>query len=232
MRIPKPDFRHLLSLSGEHGVFEHAEFSTARIEHGHCTDDVARVLVVVARERAPSAAVASLAERSMDFLVLAQDGLGRIRNRRSANGEWLDYPTTDDCWGRSLWAFGTAAAQCRDERLRESSFAAFSRGAAARSPWPRAMAFATLGAVEVLARDPTSRPALELLNAASSMLHRPEIDQHWCWPENRLTYANGVLPEALLQPMVADGGYSVSGPTGGATVTIAAPGHPAQPCDA
>jgi hypothetical protein len=40
-----------------------------------------------------------------------------------------------------------------------------------------------------------------------------------------------VAPEAG-QPMVADGGYSVSGPTGGATVTIAVPGHPAQPCDA
>ena len=49
----EPDFGHLIHMTDERGTFEHALFSEPRPEHGYCSDDMARVLVVAAREARP-----------------------------------------------------------------------------------------------------------------------------------------------------------------------------------
>ena len=48
-----PKFDHLLRLTDRRGTFEHARFAEPRPEHGYCTDDMARVLVVATREPDP-----------------------------------------------------------------------------------------------------------------------------------------------------------------------------------
>jgi hypothetical protein len=97
-----------------------------------------------------------------------------------------------------MWAFGTAAARTTDEAMRSEVLRAFARGSQVQSPWPRANAFAVLGAAEVLGRDPENLEAHFVLANALPVLDRPEVGSHWPWPEDRLEYANAVLPEALL----------------------------------
>ncbi len=46
---PQPRFDHLLAMTDDRGTFEHAELADPRREHGYCTDDMARVLVVCTR---------------------------------------------------------------------------------------------------------------------------------------------------------------------------------------
>jgi hypothetical protein len=60
------------------------------------------------------------------------------------------------------------------------------------------MAYAALGAAEVLAVLPKHGGARALLAAAAATIGRPALDKAWPWPEPRLSYANAVLPEALL----------------------------------
>ncbi len=50
---PGPKFDHLLAMTDRYGTFEHADGALARPEHGYCTDDMARVLVVTSREPSP-----------------------------------------------------------------------------------------------------------------------------------------------------------------------------------
>lgn len=195
--IAAPDFGHLLRLSDRRGTFEHARFTEPRREHGYCTDDMARVLVVAAREPEPSAAVRGLIGLSLDFLTSAQSAAGAYRNRRDRNGRWLDEPTLDDCWGRSLWGLGVAAAQCGPGPIRERALAEFERGARRRSTWPRAMAYGAIGAAEILSADPCNTVARSLLVAAADQMHNARVGA-WAWPEERLAYANAVLPEAMI----------------------------------
>ena len=54
MIAPEPPFEHLLRLSDDTGLFEHARGAVPRREHGYCVDDVARGLVVAARQQSPS----------------------------------------------------------------------------------------------------------------------------------------------------------------------------------
>ena len=74
----------------------------------------------------------------------------------------------------------------------------FERAAHARSTSPRAMAFAALGAAELLAVDPDHRAARKLITDYAASVPAANDDPAWPWPEPRLTYANAVLPEAMI----------------------------------
>jgi hypothetical protein len=193
---PPPPFTHLRRLTDDGGMYEHARGTTPRREHGYCLDDVARALVVVSRE--PEAALDDLRRQYLSFVLAAQADDGRFRNRRGADLGWQDQPSVEDCWGRGLWGLGAAVSGHAEPHQGGSALTAFERGARWRSPHSRAMAFAALGAAEILSLMPEHRGARELIAAAATMIGRPGAGDGWPWPEPRLTYANAVLPEVLL----------------------------------
>lgn len=193
-----PSFAHVMSMSNDIGMFEHADHSRPRREHGYCTDDVARLLIVAIREPDRSQAVRELARTSFRFLVASQSTTGQTRNRRAANGRWQDRHGVEDCWGRSLWAFGTAAHKAPEDWMRDRALRYFNQGTDQRSPHRRAMAFASLGAAAVAAVDPRQFRARDLLADAVTVIGPLSTDSNWPWPESRLSYANAALPEALI----------------------------------
>ena len=210
-----PRFDHLVAISDARGTFEHALLTSPRREHGYCTDDMARVLVATAREPDPDEAVMRLRDLSLEFLVAAQDEDGSTRNRMNVNGEWTDGPTFLDCWGRSVWGSGTAAARISDGTMRVTAFDHFARGARGRSPWLRSMVFAGLGAAELLSVDPGHQEARLLLSDAAARITAP-LGGAWPWPEPRLAYANAAIPEVLIaagdlldRPCVLERGLSL-----------------------
>ena len=205
--LPRPSFRHLLQMSDHLGVFEHALFARPRSEHGYCTDDVARTLVAIMREPRRSAELERLADTCLDFVARAQIHDGRFRNRLSLEGRWLDEVGDDDSTGRALWALGTVVARATRADQREQARTLLLSGAGFRSDWPRANAFAILGAVELLdASPPRPEPDVgALLVAAACGLGSRSTDTAWPWPEPRLAYANAVLAEARLAAGVALG---------------------------
>jgi hypothetical protein len=192
-----PGFRHLIRLSDDTGLFEHARHAIVRREHGYCTDDVARGLVVTCREPDPPDVVIALAERYLAFLTHAQDEAGAFRNRLSHDRQWADKGGLGDWWGRALWGLGTAVARAPVPWIRTDALAAFTAGAALRSPAPRAMVFAGLGAAEVL-RAGADAGAAQLLADAAAAVGDPGDDPDWLWPEDALTYANAALAEVLI----------------------------------
>jgi len=198
----RPRFDHLVRMTDRFGTFEHAEHDTPRREHGYCVDDVARVLVVSAREPNPVASVRSLAQGSLAFVGDAMGPHGDCRNRRDADGVWTSEACTEDCWGRSLWGLGTAAASMQFS-IAGPALALFERGAEQRSQYPRAMAFAALGAAAVLDAHPTNAAARSLLVDFADGLLPASDDPNWPWPEPRLYYANALLPDAMIAAGVA-----------------------------
>ena len=201
--IPDPRFDHLLRLTDHRGTFEHAHFAEPRPEHGYCTDDMARVLVVATREPNSDGEVNGLARVALRFLNDAQSYAGTCRNRMDSRGAWEDEPSREDCWGRCIWGLGTAAAHSDVGLVQRLAVIQFERAAKVRSPWPRAMAFAALGAAELLSVDPGHPAARELLTDYADAVAKPNRDAAWPWPEPRLTYANAVLPEAMIAAGVA-----------------------------
>ncbi len=192
-------FDHLDHLSDQQGLFEHADGTARRLEHGYCTDDNARLLVVAAREPDESTA-GRLGRQALSFCLESQATDGRIRNRLDSDGRWTDEPDIKDWWGRALWGFGAAAAHHHDPSVRAIALRAFETSATCRSPWPRSMAFAALGAAEVMSAHPSHAVARRLMVDAVACIGTtdPSDGTEWAWPEPRLTYANAALPEALI----------------------------------
>jgi hypothetical protein len=60
------------------------------------------------------------------------------------------------------------------------------------------MAFAALGAAELLQVDPGHRAARALITDYAAGIAGSNGDSAWPWPESRLTYANAVLPDAMI----------------------------------
>lgn len=191
-------YAHLLRLSDDIGVVEHARGLDPLTSTGYCVDDVARALVVVARDEALPESMRSYEQQLQDFVVCAVTADGRTHNRRPHGSlVWSDQPSCEDCWGRALWALGTVVARGRDVDGRVLQ--AVDRALVQRSPHLRAMAYAGLGAAEVLYRHPDHPAARALLEAAVRRVDAAtDLRRPWPWPELRLRYANAVLPEVLV----------------------------------
>jgi hypothetical protein len=159
---------------------------------------VSRGLLVASRESQPAARVVAMAERYLAFLTHAQGPDGGFRNRFGYDRRWLDEPSTGDWWGRALWGLGTAAARSTVPWIRKESLEAFRLGVRQRSPWPHAMAFAGLGAAEILRTDPHDTEAAELLADAATTIGGPGPDPDWVWPRPELSYANPALAEVTI----------------------------------
>lgn len=254
MSTPGASFAHVVEMTDHHGTFEHALHASPRAEHGYCTDDMARLLVVACRQPAPDREVRGLARTAIRFLADAQGVDGDCRSRKNGKGRWTGRGTVEDSWGRMVWGFGTAAARSTDAWIGPEALSRFDRGAQLRSPWLRATAFAALGAAEVLSTHPGHGPASRLLADAAERFGDLRPAPPWRWPEKRLTYANAVLPDAMMATGVAldraplvdeglallgwlleretvDGHLSVT-PAGGAGPDDPAPGFDQQPIEA
>lgn len=86
---PAPIFDHLLRMTDHRGTFEYTRLAEPRPEHGYCTDDMGRVLVVATRQPNADREVNRLAGVALRFLYEAQTLSGacveRGRDRVLAN---------------------------------------------------------------------------------------------------------------------------------------------------
>ncbi len=195
--LPPPLFAHLRALTDRLGVWEHAKFSEPRVEHGFCTDDNARALVVVSRQPQSGADLVDLSGIYLKFVLAARISSGHFHNRREAGGGWIDEVGSDDCQGRAWWALGTVAHRGPGAAMRAAGADAFATCASFGSQHLRANAYASLGAFEMLQADPRHSGAARLIEQSSGVIAsaaRSRIP----WPEIRLSYDNARLPEALL----------------------------------
>jgi hypothetical protein len=200
---PLPSLRHLNRLADDIGLVEHARFDAPRCDLGYCTDDAGRALAIASKLPADAAAH-RLATVTLRFLERAYNGHGVFRIRLSPDGTWVN-GSSDDASGRAVLGLGTAAVTAPWHEIVAASRRLFDDAVAFRSEHPRALAYAVLGAAVVLDVIPDHRGARQLIGDAADLLPPPCPDGRWPWPELRLTYANAILPDAMLTTAVALG---------------------------
>lgn len=179
------------------GIWEHAEYANPRVEHGFCTEDNARALVVVARQATVDGGLSDLAAAYLGSVLEARTGAGQFRNRRDANGIWSDEVGSPDSQGRTWWGLGTAARLGPLDWMRQAGARAFEDCDVFESPDLRANAYAALGAADVVTSGVDCAPAREMLERTTGLI-ADAASSTVPWPETRLTYDNARLPEALM----------------------------------
>src|SRR5260370_16309711 len=93
------------------------------------------------------------------------------------DGQWRDEAAVGDWWGRALWGLGVAATSAQTPGMRARALGGFRIAAQRRSPHVRSMAFAPLGAAELLRRRPDEVVARRLPTNTLAPLAQPD-DQH------------------------------------------------------
>jgi glycosyltransferase involved in cell wall biosynthesis len=208
-RLPALNTRHLLALTDDTGMLQHAIFSVPNTREGYTTDDNARALVVstVLDESLTYDAKAehpSLSRRYLAFLWLAfNSDTGRFRNFLGYDRKWLEDVGSEDSHGRALWALGSVLGQSRDAGLRGAAGRLFEAAVPAVLTFtsPRAWAFCILGMQAYLDWFPGDRAIQGMRNRLANRLldiYERGHSETWHWFEKSLSYSNARLPQALI----------------------------------
>jgi glycosyltransferase involved in cell wall biosynthesis len=207
--FPPIKLDHIEKLTTDFGILQFSKFSTPDPESGYTLDDNARALInmVLYNKAFPHKNTLKLANTYLNFIEGIQQDDGWFDNYKDfenqltkQNGE----VNLEDANGRALWSLGTVishreslpldmicqAVKCWDKALKRID----------DIKSPRAIAYALKGLYFYYSfyKDDEIKPHIEKL--ADELLHHYNINsaENWCWYEDYMTYANNVLPEAMM----------------------------------
>jgi len=204
IEVPEPALDHLVKLTDDTGLFQHARFTIPNRSHGYCTDDNARGAIAIARFYAqyPDPQALKLLDIYLSFLMHAQNPDGSIRNFMDFNRTWWEEEPAHDGFGRTLWAWGAILANPPATAYVSVVKDCFDRsvGHAPRQSL-RGLAYCIFGLCDYLRQFPgASDIKRHIESAANTLLAQYQLaaSADWTWFESMLTYDNAVLPHALF----------------------------------
>ncbi len=206
-KVAQVKWDHLVRLTDDVGILQHAKFVVPDRNHGYCTDDNARALVAVLMAKdgaADSAPITDLACVYISYLHYAfNDENGRFRNFMGYDRRWLEEVGSEDSHGRAIWGLGEAVALAESEDIRAAARHVFDKALPVLIDFtsPRAWAFALIGIHAYLGKidgDGQVRRIRDKLADKLLRQYRENAREDWPWIEDKVTYANGKVSQALI----------------------------------
>jgi hypothetical protein len=203
-----PMLDHLVAMTDDTGMIQHATRDIPNRATGYCTDDIARALMVAVaatRRTATEAVAKRLVTTYLSYLHDAQMQDGWFHNFMGYDRTWQDRRGTSDSFGRALWGLGHCMRFAPRDSWRRIASDLFARALPHVNDLThlRSRAYAALGIVHALeAPGIDLRPlremlALALAPSAADFARHASTD--WVWCEPTMTYDNARLPEALVR---------------------------------
>ena len=198
---------HLMCLTDDTGMLQHAVYMLPNYEHGYCTDDNARALILMMLleelEEGPPERM-RLTNVYAAFLQNAFDAAtGRFRNFMSYDRQWKAEIGSEDSHGRALWALGTCVGRSQREGLRSWAAELFERALPTVQAFisPRSWAFSIIGLHEylrTLSGDLMANHFRAELSQRLRTFYESAASSDWLWFEDIVSYDNARLPQALI----------------------------------
>ncbi|RFZ85909.1 glycosyltransferase [Mucilaginibacter terrenus] len=214
--LPKFNLAHVLRLTDDTGIVQHAKYGIPNLKEGYCVDDNARALIMalMAYQRNGSQEAYRLLPIYLSYIHYMQTEDGNFRNFLSFDRRYLDEVGTEDSFGRTIWALGHLISSPASNSYREFALELFHRSyphfKALR--YIRGMANTIIGIALYLQVYPSDEGMIFELKR----LTQPMIDAYnntrsddWEWFEESMTYDNAILPLALLHSCEITGDENV-----------------------
>jgi hypothetical protein len=204
--MPRINLRHLLKMTDDTGLFQHALYSLPDPHHGYCIDDNARALLAALLhtklfgydERIVSP------HRYLMFIAYAyNESAGVFRNFMSYDRRWLEDMGSPDSQGRAIWALGSAVAYAPDNDTRDLASELLRKALPGAGAFIdlRSKAFALIGLNEwlrVVTDDHATRALRDRYAKDLFDAFQMNASDDWPWCEALATYDNAKLCHALL----------------------------------
>ncbi|MDT0632460.1 glycosyltransferase [Rubrivirga sp. S365] len=200
---------YLDRITDDVGPIQHATFGVPDRTHGYCTDDAGRALVAAydaARRLDPKreerATALAVARTCLSFVQHAQRPDGTFHNFMDYGRRFLDDGGGEDTTGRALWGLGATAAWAPDEPSRLLARSLLERSLGVDLTHTRAVAYAACGLDLALGQFPDADALRDALRTHATRLveqFERSVTPRWRWFCDELTYANALVPHALLR---------------------------------
>ena len=206
-QLPEIRLDHLERLTDSTGMFQHAIYAVPNFEHGYCTDDNARslMLTVLLRELGwDKLQLGRLRSAYLAFLFHAfHTESGHFRNFLSFDRRWLEEKGSEDSHGRAIWALGVCVGGSLPDSDQALAGQLFGKALPQVVEYTslRALCFTLLGIHDYMARFSGDRQVAQIQETLAQRLfeHFRAVEKpDWVWCEEYLCYDNPRLAQALI----------------------------------
>lgn len=214
--IPAINLSHLKKMTTDTGIIQFSKINQPDIESGYTLDDNTRALIAMCMYYKLSGDGKCLyyIQKYLSFIKYCQQSGGSFLNYVDKEDHFTDQNyqvNLDDANGRAVWALGylmslvdllPSKILLEADRILEKSIPYLSR---MRST--RAMAFAIKGLFYYQHAMKSTEKLLLIKTFANRIvqMYKHESEPGWEWFEGYLTYANSILPEAMLYSWILTG---------------------------
>ena len=214
--FPPIKLDHIEKLTTDYGILQFSKFSQPDPKSGYTLDDNARALInmVLYNKVYPNENCLELASTYLNFIEGIQEEDGWFNNYKDFEGQLTPQNgevNLEDANGRALWSLGivishrdtlplemiSRAVQCWDKAIEKID----------NIKSPRAIAYAVKGLYHYYLAYKNEDIKLSIEKLADELLRHYDIhsEENWCWYEDYMTYANNVLPEAMMYSYLVTG---------------------------
>ena len=214
--FPPIKLDHIKKLTTDFGILQFSKFSEPDPESGYTLDDNARALInmVMYNKFSPDDSVLKLANIYLTYIEGIQLDNGWFNNYKNFKHELTaqnEEVNLEDANGRALWSLGTVIGHkdSLPEDFLNRAQKCWNKAIARIDDIvsPRAIAYSLKGLYSYYSVHPEDTIKKTIERLADKLLHHYHInsDENWCWYEDYMTYANNILPEALMYSYLATG---------------------------
>jgi glycosyltransferase involved in cell wall biosynthesis len=209
---PSINLLQIARLTTHFGMIQFSHINEPDLSSGYTIDDNARALIVLVEQYAESQSTfdLNLIQIYLDFIAFCQQENGSFLNYVSLEKTFTtqnDDCNLEDSIGRTIWALGYVLSKreylpisivSQAEKILFKSLPGTKKMHSTR-----AMAFLIKGIY--YANQPENVELLEVFANRLAAMYAHESAEGWEWFEHSLTYANSLLPEAMLLAGLATG---------------------------
>jgi len=196
---------HIVALSDNVGLFQHAACGIPDRDKGYSSDDVGRGLAALLHyyHQEQREDVRPLIRLYLSFLHHCQTRSGTFHNFMSFDRRFIDEEGSEDTLGRVLWGLGTAVRWAPTEGMRALAQNMMENAVPRMLELEhvRSKAYTIVGLCSLLKRfegaSQFKRTVIQLAEEIVQM-YRANSREDWKWFEDILTYGNSKVSEALL----------------------------------
>ena len=214
--LPVINMDHMNQMTTDIGIIQFAKVNQPDLTSGYTLDDNARALIASCMNFRLTGDEKNLfyIQKYLSFIGLCQQSGGDFLNYMDQDRNFTDQNqmvNLDDANGRAIWALGYLISLVdllptkiilEADRILEKSLHSFSKVHSTR-----AMSFAIKG-LYYYYHTIKSNENLLLIKALANRLtqmYKHESTREWEWYEGYLTYANSIIPEAMLYAWLLTG---------------------------
>jgi glycosyltransferase involved in cell wall biosynthesis len=214
--LPALNLQHIKHMTTETGIIQFSKVNQPDLCSGYTLDDNSRAAVVMCMHFGITHESKSIwyLNRYLNFIKLCQQPEGDFLNYVDVEKKFTSQNSSvnlDDANGRAIWALGYLISE-KDElpdkmvsEAEELFRKAIPHIESIRST--RAMAFIIKGLYYFNKAEKSSENILLVKTLATRLanMYKHESNEKWKWFEDYLTYANSILPEAMLYAWLMTG---------------------------